>query len=586
MQVDACNQLNINLTNQISEMTKKYNNAVLVFCGAVLAAALLLFWLFLQYHNGSVSPPSPVEDYSSPSNTLFNTKSPVQSSYMSSTTSGHNIRYDSVLIISSTSLYESLEESGMMTTTSDAEIFLRLWEILQQQEVTVSYRTLLSLVTGAVVPFLSLGLVASCIGVLFSTLAAIFSVLFFWRDWDGPTQLLTALLYTIGFISSGLYMHKTARDPALQIPAGSSVVVGCCAVYLIVLAVFQTSYYANIIPGNVVPDKKKHKDYAQDPIFWITSTIAVGSVSSGCLCAIPFAPLTVLVVCSGGGFILSMSFLLTEPRKSSSNPPDDFFVSWITAVVELGYAVCLWVLFNPHNGYWTIYSVFAQGSNFMYPLVTDVASWMEWSACSLGFLATSALVLMFTTEKVFDKGRENNFFTIMMVGLALYFTSLGTIYGGVLAESFAVALMGHLGIIVFNVLTVGAPVLFLGPCYVGLFAASTLWQTQAQSLVGPLESLSSVVLGPMGIFIYTIMAALSDSSKHKTNFSILALVMNIALIAWGSHVSRTLMFLVGLTGIAVFVIQLGLTHMKGSASFVFMLVVLSGVVVSFGIYYQ
>ena len=111
VQVDACNQLNINLTNQISEMTKKYNNAVLVFCGVVLAVALLLFWLFLQYHNGSVSPPSPVEEHSSPSNTLFNTKSPVQSSYMSSTTSGHNIRYDSVLIIS-TSLYESLEESG------------------------------------------------------------------------------------------------------------------------------------------------------------------------------------------------------------------------------------------------------------------------------------------------------------------------------------------------------------------------------------------------------------------------------------------------------------------------------------------
>jgi hypothetical protein len=245
-------------------------------------------------------------------------------------------------------------------------------------------------------------------------------------------------------------------------------------------------------------------------------------------------------------------------------------------------------LFNTNAGWVSVYSLFPEATNHIYPAVTDIALFVEWSACLWGFLAMLLMVsgFLWNNKTISDAEKTR---TVCAVSAVVYLMSVCAVFVGVRTQSLAVSVVGHLGIVMHNVISLSSPVPFLACSYADLLCVSSAVQQQAHSLVGPVETLSSVVLGPLGVFMFTMFASASTSSgddKDRFVLPLQALVMNIVLLIWGTHISRTLMFLVGLLGIAVFVVHLGLTFMKGSASFVVLLVVISFSVATLGIVSQ
>lgn len=585
-QISNGNALNVQLAQQNTTLTEKYNSAVMMFSGIVLIVAMFIGWLLMKRHD-----PTPHVINDALYNSVISPTSP-ETTYSPQTYADQQNYSDDVLIVSPSALFDVLSSTKIACSTQisnsnlSPEDLSMIWEDLKRQKIYVSYTTLLSLVTSAFSPFISLGLVASCIGVLFAALAAIFSVLFFWSEWDGPIQMLIATIYTLGFTLSGIYMHKTARDVTLQIPGGSLVVVGCCSMYLVILAVFQT---VNTCSTTVPPPtgSVKHEKYLVDPMFRFVAILAVGASASACLYVIPFAPLGVIVISAGALFVVfsAMLFLDTMVKFEENSNKKATAISFVCLSV-LSYSGILWLLLNPHCGYCSVYIFFAQGTNPVYPLSTDVGLWIEWSLCMWGFSAILVLSFFHISNKSFDTNDSKGITTVLTVNAILYCISLGTIYLGILTQSLAISVVGHLGILLFNFLSITAPIPLLAMAYAGLILASDYWQAQAVSLVGPLETLSSVILGPLGIFMVTIIASVADMSEKSCVLPFQTLLINIALISWGTYVSRTLMFLVGLVGIAIFVIHVGFTFMKGSVSFIFFLVVLSLAVVTVGIFIQ
>jgi len=586
-QIDSINQLNLQLNQQVAATIQKYNTAVLVFSGMVCIATVLFLWLLVQRLNPSIDVTEEAYFASVPISSTsgyerVNDVDPGLVKYAKAPSSS------AVTLVSHSSLIAALRQSSLCpSTTSDnvcsasSELFEAVWQTLRSERVPVSYSTLLSLVTSAFAPSLSLGLVGACVGVLFATLAASFSVLFFWSGWDGPTQLLSGLLYMLGFTASGVYMHQSAKDPALQIPGGTLVALGCCSVYLVVLAIFKTVHATSATPGT--SSEKKHREYREDPMFRFVAVIAVGVTASACLRIIPFAPLGLVIVSAGGWFVIFSIALCCDDTNFSVWDSERKLVCGLGLGV-LVYAIGIWILFNPKVGLLSLYTMFPKGLNEVYPVVTDVGLWFEWTACIWGFLGLVAVAAGTMAQK--SHSDNEKFLITVFVSAAVYVLSLGAIFGGVHVGSLAVAVVGHLGVLFFNCISLSVPLPLLLPAYSGLLFVSYSLQEQSVALVGPIETLSNVLLGPLGVLMLTFYASAVTTGNKSFMLPAQALIMNITMLAWGAYISRTLLFLVGLVGIAVFIIHVGLTFMKGSASFVLLLVVMSFVVASLGVLSQ
>jgi hypothetical protein len=587
-QIVTINKLNLSLNEQLMVNFQKYNTAVILFSGIVCVAVVVFIWLLVQRSDGAGVALTSEREYMY-SNVPFPPLSEINSAgdillSKVTTTSGEK---DSVLLISYTTLFDTLYHqdiciSDAACVTSTQQPFDKIWQILGSQRVSVSYSTLLSLVTGALAPSLSIGLVASCIGVLFATLAASFSILFFWSGWDGPTQLLTGLLYLLGFTGTGMYMHQTARDPALQIPGGTLVALGCCAMYLVVIAVFKTMHATSGTP-QAVTQELKHRQYREDPMFRFVAVISVGVMAISCMKVIPFAPLGAVIVSSGGWFIIFFITLMCDKRAIEVGKELKSF--WLTCCGVLLYSIVLWVMFNRHLGFVSVYAIFPKATNEVYPAVTDMTLWIEWSSCCWGLLS----VLVAATGSIADKNISSRDRSLNVIGVGgiVYVVAMSSIFGGIRAKSLALSVAGHLGVLFFNVISLSVPIPLLAAAYGGQLFVSTMLQEQAMSLVGPIETLSSVVLGPIGVFMATLYtSAVSTGKDTSISKPFQALLMNIVLMIWGTYASRTLMFLVGLAGTAVFIIHVGMTHMKGSATFVLLLVFMSFSVAALGMLSQ
>jgi hypothetical protein len=98
-------------------------------------------------------------------------------------------------------------------------------------------------------------------------------------------------------------------------------------------------------------------------------------------------------------------------------------------------------------------------------------------------------------------------------------------------------------------------------------------------LIGPIESLSNICLGPVGVLIVTIMTLLDgDKSGVKDFQCFLVFIANIVIIFISAQLSRSLMFVVGLIGLASCLIWFGFMRIKGQGIFIFILALISAVI--------
>jgi len=119
--------------------------------------------------------------------------------------------------------------------------------------------------------------------------------------------------------------------------------------------------------------------------------------------------------------------------------------------------------------------------------------------------------------------------------------------------------------------------------YVGsnmlLFVVGFYLKEPLQDLVGIAEGLAGVVLGPLGLAVFSLWILLSTETQVP---KITVLILNLLEIAVAVELKKQLMMVLGLLGSSVYVIYIGNVFFKGAVSFIITLSVLAAAVILVG----
>jgi hypothetical protein len=199
--------------------------------------------------------------------------------------------------------------------------------------------------------------------------------------------------------------------------------------------------------------------------------------------------------------------------------------------------------------------------NPFYPIISYSSLWIEFTAAALSFL----FILHAAFPFVFG---EKKYFALT----ALYAFSMLAIYAGIYYQNFSSYFVGHLSVLLFSLFSVPLtpPLVFIYNSL--LIYTSHYIQSQSILLVGPIESLSNIVLGPLGILFFTLYT-LGDSGPEKDSNALMAFIINLTMVFISAKLSRSLMFIIGLIGVASYLIWIGFMRFKGQGGFIMILLI-------------
>jgi hypothetical protein len=283
------------------------------------------------------------------------------------------------------------------------------------------------------------------------------------------------------------------------------------------------------------------------------------------LILIPFAPLGSFVVIS-----LTLTFFSLVSHITLAD-------RWSHYLAVFVFDLCLWFLsFTPSDLSLHPFSMahFLNPPPYLvnahYPIISYTSYWVEFTSGGLCLLSLIfAIYLSSNTLQLSHLGPH----------LILYIFSLSTIYVGIYFQNFSSYLYGHLGILIFSIVSFELhPVIILISNFL-LICTSSVIQSQSILLIGPIESLSNICLGPIGILIFTLYTLfLPRQEGDKDRRCVVAFFVNVLVIFLSAQLSRSLMFVVGLIGIASCLLWLGFMRIKGHGSFILILVVFAAVI--------
>jgi hypothetical protein len=328
--------------------------------------------------------------------------------------------------------------------------------------------------------------------------------------------------------------------------------------------------------GSVLADRRPESWSAsfrlasKDTLIRFLSPFLLLVVSSISLSLIPFAPLGSFVVLS-----LTLTFYSIVSHVTLAE-------RWSHFVAVFVFDLFLWLLsstssdpsLHPYSMAHVInpppYLI-----NTHYPIISYTSYWMEFTAGGLCLVSLLlAIYLSSDSVKLSSLGPH----------LILYSFSLLTIYVGIYFQNFSSYLYGHLGILIFSFISFELhPLLILLSNFLLIYTSSFI-QSQSILLIGPIESLSNLCLGPVGILVFTLYTLFLPHSKDNKDFNcLLAFFVNVLVIFISAQLSRSLMFVVGLIGIASCLLWLGFMRIRGQGSFILILVIFAAVILGIAV---
>lgn len=570
---------NIHFSEVCEKLIEKYHNTVLLFTIltlvlTILCFAILSYFTFLSNENSS--PHSSNGD-----SQFFCEHSPESKSFQQSPLPQVTAASPLSPIIISSKLFEdsfqSFYQNSCQTENCDSLI---LWEMLRTNsrlpEYQIPYPTLLSLFSTHVLPSISFPLSAASVAVVLSTLGAGFSVVYFWQSWSSQTQFLVGLSYCVSFIFVGVHMHRTAKDRTLEIPGGVFALIGCLCSQLLIPAVHHSlTPIVNDIDSSqstVLSDKEATSLkstlslVSKDPLIRFLSPFLLLFTATLSLFLIPFGPLGIIVVVALSWIFWSLLSQLQIKNKQI-----------LASMIFLLNFLLWFVSFTPSDPSLNPYSVssFLNPPSYLinshYPVVSYTSLWIEFTAGGLCLIALIGALFLESSGKPFIELLSRN--------LILYGFSLSGIYGGIYFQNFSSFLYGHIGVLVYSFLPLGFhPLINLLAHGVLIFTSHHI-QSQAILLIGPIESLSNICLGPVGVLVVTIITLLDGDKTGIKDFQcFIVFIVNIVIIFISARLSRSLMFVVGLIGLASCLIWFGFMRIKGQGIFIFILALLSALI--------
>jgi hypothetical protein len=582
-----CNLLNaqsqyVHSSEVCEKLVEKYYQTVLLFTIltlviSILCFAILSYFTLFSHENSPKTAPGESQSCEYAESESSDQHSTQAASSFSSV--------NPPMIISSKLLEDSFR--AFYQTYCQADICdssnatsLLLWEILRTNsrlpQHQIPYSSLLSLFSAHVLPAISFSLSAASVAVVLSTLGAGFSVVYFWQSWSSQTQLLVSLCYCVSFIIVGVYMHRTAKDRTLEIPAGVFALIGCLCSQLLIPTVYHlvtpVAKDINSSQSTVLSDKESKSSKtslslaSKDPLIQFLSPFLLLFTATISLFLISFGPLGILVVLSLSSIAAS---LLSQLRIENQQI--------IASMIFLLNFLVWFVSFTPLDPSLNPYSLASFLNpppslvNSHYPVVSYTSLWIEFTAGGLCLLSLIGALFLGSLKKPFIE--------LLSLNLILYGFSLAAIYGGTFFQNFSSFFYGHIGILVYSFLPWGFHPLINLLTHGLLIFTSHHIQSQATMLIGPIESLSNICLGPVGVLIVTIMTLLDgDKSGVKDFQCFLVFIANIVIIFISAQLSRSLMFVVGLIGLASCLIWFGFMRIKGQGIFIFILALISAVI--------